>query len=159
MKSKKVCLDIEVKNDYNNYLYRIFQGIDLSNYIWDVIHEDLFYDRDHHGNVKQDFFGYKEQITNEEFIKCISRKDYYMIFVDLKAYPIGSTHTEINVYKDFVDSNCCIVFICYDSSYINFYCKNSEILEKVYNNCLGDEFEKVEWRTEAEVKNRSLVAF
>ncbi|WP_080066727.1 DUF2691 family protein, partial [Ruminiclostridium hungatei] len=149
-----IALDINVKNENNNYLGKIFSGIDVLQYEWEIIHEDfLYYDN---GERKEKFFEI-DILSGEEFLKCISRDKYYMIFLDIKAYPINSKRVEINTFKDFLESNCEFVFLCTDSGFIEFYCKDRDILDKVYNNCICNGFEKVQYKSIADVSGRNLV--
>ncbi|MEL7568270.1 MAG: DUF2691 family protein [Dehalobacterium sp.] len=149
-------LDIQVKNVYNNYLYKIFYGIDLLNYLWEIITDDFLYYE--HGEIQEQFFG-ADVMNANEFIKCISRDSYYMIFVDIKAYRLGSEHMKIKTLEDFLKSDCEMILLCTDSTFIEFYCKDRDILDKVYNNCIGDNFVKTEYKSVTEVSERVLTAW
>jgi hypothetical protein len=149
-------LDFEVKNEYNNYLNKILNGINLFNYVWELNDDDFIYAEN--GELKEDFFG-ADVLNAEEFTECISRDSYYMIFADIKAYPIGSERIEIKTFKDFLRSNCVMVILCTDSGFIEFYCKEKEILDKVYTNCINNGFEKVEYKSAADVSERCLIAW
>lgn len=149
-------LDIRVKNEYSNYLYKIFNGINFSNYIWEINSDDFLYSEN--GTTIQNLFK-AEVLEGKEFSKCISRDSYYMIFVDIKAYPIGNERMVIKTLEDFLKSSCEIVLLCTDSEFIEVYSKNMEVLEKVYNNCISNNFEKVEYKSVTDVSERSLVAW
>lgn len=149
-------LDFEVKNEYNNYLNKILNGINLFNYVWELNDDDFIYSEN--GELKEDFFG-ADVLNAEEFTKCISRDSYYMIFADIKAYPIGSERIEIKTFKDFLISNCVMIILCTDSGFIEFYCKEKEILDNVYTNCINNGFEKVEYKSAADVSERCLIAW
>lgn len=149
-------IDIKVKNGYSNYLNKILNGINLLNYVWKINADDfLYFEND---ELKEDFFG-ADVLNAEEFIKCISRDSYYMIFSDIKAYPLGNERIEIKTFKDFLRSSCEMVILCTDSSFIEFYCKKRSILDRVYNNCITNGFEKVEYKSAADVSERSLIAW
>lgn len=149
-------LDFEVKNEYNNYLNKILNGINLFNYVWELNDDDFIYSEN--GELKEDFFG-ADVLNAEEFTKCISRDSYYMIFADIKAYPIGSERIEIKTFKDFLISNCVMIILCTDSGFIEFYCKEKEILDNVYTNCINNGFEKVAYKSAADVSERCLIAW
>lgn len=151
-----IALDISVKNENNNYLSKIFRGINLLKYEWEIIHEDFrFYEN---GESKEKLFDI-DVLSGEEFLKCISRDKYYMIFVDIKAYPIKSKRAEINTFKDFLDSNCELVFLCTDSGFFEFYCKDRKILDKVHINCIYNGFEKAKYKSMIDVSERNLIAW
>jgi hypothetical protein len=147
-----ICLDIRIKNGYGNFLYQIFNGINLLNYIWKINTDDVLYD-ENQGIFDGDI------LEGESFYKCISKDHYYMIFVDIKAYPIGDECTVIKTIDDFLASSCELVFLCTDSTFIEVYCKDSIILDKIYSNCTGVEFEKVHYKSKEEVLLRNLIAF
>ncbi len=151
-------LDIRVKNGYSNYLSKIFKGLNLLNYIWEINADDFLYTQN--DDKEEGFFG-ADILNGEEFFRCISRDSYYMVFADIKAFPLGLGHggIKINSFKDFLESNCEIVLLCTDSMYIEFYSKSRKLLDKVYNNCIGANFEKVEYRSVDEVSGRNLVAW
>lgn len=149
-------LDIKVKNGYSDYLNKLFSGIDLFNYVWEINTDDFLYSEN--GEVKGNFFG-ADVLNAEEFIKCISRDSYYMIFADIKAYPLDSERIEIKTLEDFLRSSCEIVLLCTDSIYIEFYSKSKEILDKAYNNCKGSNFEKIEFKSVKDVSGRNFIAW
>lgn len=73
-------------------------------------------------------------IGGEVLRNIIENNDYYLIFQDMKAFPKTSTISEINTYSEFVDSDCALTLLVVDSSYITVYCKDIEVLEKMYIN-------------------------
>lgn len=149
-------LDIKVKNRYSNYLYKIFEGIDLLNYVWEINTDDfLYYDG---GDLKQNIFG-SDILNGEELLKCISRDSYYMIFVDIKAYPLGSDRIDIRIFEDFLKSNCEIVLLCTDSTFIELYSKDRDVLDRIYHNCKGIDFENVEYVSAEDVSERNFIAW
>lgn len=150
-------LDIRVKNEYSNYLYKIFSGINLLNYVWQIKTDDFLYSEN--GELKENFFG-TNILSGEEFIRCISRDSYYIIFADIKAYPIGDEKSiEIETFNDFLESNCELVLLCTDSTFIEFYCKDRDILDRVFNNCIDNDFVEVQYKSAVDVLDRNLIAW
>lgn len=149
-------LDIKVKNKYSDYLNQLFRDIDLTNYLWEINVDNILYSEN--GEKKENLFG-ADALTGEEFGKCISRDNYYMIFVDIKAYPLDSERIEIKTFEDFMKSNCEMTLLCTDSIYIEFYSKSKEILDKVYNNSKGSNIEIAEFRSAEEVSGRKFIAW
>jgi len=90
-------------------------------------------------------------LHGEEFFKSISRDNYYLIFVDIKAYPADSERVEIKTFEDYSNSNCEIVLLCTDSIFIEFYSKDKTVLDKVYNNGLENDFEKATYKSAEDV--------
>ena len=124
-------LDIEVKNGYNNYLKIILNGIEFSNYEWEIIYEDFMLP----ANQEVKIFD-SNIMDGDLFYNCIASNSYYMIFADIKAYPAGCERDDIETFEDFINSNCEIVLICTDCTFIEFYCKDRDVLDKVYQNCI-----------------------
>lgn len=153
---KIIGLNIKVKNEYNNYLYKLFSSIDLLNYKWYVITDDCLYSEN--GEIKQKIFN-KDIVIGQDFFKYISLKDYYMIFLDLKAYPLSGKYSEIRVFEDFLESECEIILLCIDSTFIEFYSKDKSILDKVYKNCGKFNLESVEYISVENARGRSMIAF
>jgi hypothetical protein len=156
-------LDIRIKNEYNSYLKKIFAGIDLQKYDWEIIFDDTLYKENGtfqcifkndiiHGINKNGI------LNGHEFNNCISKENYIIYFVDIKAYPTGATRSIIKTFSDFMESNCELVLICVDSVYVEVYCKNSKVLETIYNNCLGEDFEKVDYVSFEDASGRTLKA-
>jgi hypothetical protein len=82
-----------------------------------------------------------------------------MIFTDITAYPLGKDRIEIKTFEDFLESNCEVVLLCTDSIFIEFYSKERDVLDKVYNNCIGKGFEKVEYLSIENVSERGFIAW
>jgi len=147
-------LDIRVENSYSNNLYKIFDGIDLLKYVWEIHTDSILYTEN--GSLKESLFR-DDLLNGEDFLRCISRDSYYMIFVDIKAYPIGSKSIEIKTFEDFSKSNCEMVLLCADTIFIEFYCKDRSVLDKVYSSCIENQFE-TKYLTVEDVSGRSFVA-
>ncbi|MNG14721.1 hypothetical protein D3C84_984960 [compost metagenome] len=73
---------------------------------------------------------------------------YYVIFANLKAYPKGERIEDVLTYEAFLKSQCHLVLIVIDSSYLTVYCKDSKMLEDLYLNAINKGFEKVEYITD-----------
>lgn len=61
----------------------------------------------------------------------------------MKAFPFGKTVNEVQTYEEFVDSDCELVLLIADNSYVSIYCKNKNTIEKLYFNALKNDFEEV----------------
>ncbi len=144
-------LDIKVHNTYDSYLKKIFDGIDFNKYDWSIVTDDIFYKK---GDIEKPVFEGPGLLSGEEFKLGISRDNYYMIFVDIKAYTKGSKIDKIETFDDFMKSECQLAFMVDDCVYTEFYCKDRAILDNVYSNCIGDDFEDVKYTSIEDVKER-----
>jgi len=149
-------IQTEIKNDYGNYLKKIFASVDVLQYEWDIITDDILYKENE--NTEQGLF--KSSVLDGQcFNKAISKPSYYLIFADFKAYPSGVNRTKIQTFEDFMQSECEIVFMCCDSSFIEIYCKDEKILRTIYGNCKNFDCESVNYISIEQAKGRTLVAF
>ena len=82
-----------------------------------------------------------------ELKHLIENKTYYMIFADLQAYPKG-TLSHIKTYEEFIESQCELVLLVADCSYVTIYCKNKGTLEWLYKNAVECGFEDVTYITD-----------
>jgi hypothetical protein len=138
-------LRIEVENRIDNYLFKLFDGIDMLRYTWEIRDEEILYE----GDIKNErkLFG-AHVLDGETFHKCLSRNQYYMVFADIRAYPITGKRIEINTYTEYLESDCEMILLCVDAGFIDFYCKNKEVMEIAHNNCCLYQFDQVEIITE-----------
>ena len=140
-------LNIRVKNATDKYLFKIFARIDLSEYSWEISDNYIINPK---LKVSEQGFFCGNVLSGDVFSKCISVDQYYMVYADIKAYPSGSEHTEIVTYKDYLASECRLVLLCTDVTFIDIYCKDEHILKKIHQNCLASSFEKVSLFTETD---------
>jgi len=154
----EIGIRVVIKNEYNNYLEKIFAPINLLQYKWEILTDDIFYEED--GKEDQELFkSYLHLLEGCSFKKAISRKSYYLIFVDIRAYPCNANIANIQTFEDFMRSECQILFMCWDSSYVNIYCKDKKMLEALYCNCNKFSCESVSYISMEQAKGRTLVAF
>lgn len=52
----------------------------------------------------------------------------------LYLYPSSATASAIRTYKDLLDSDCELVLLVYDMSYVEIYVKDSDLLKQLLNN-------------------------
>lgn len=154
MLSDIIGLDIKVKAIHNNFIYKILKNIINKEYKWVIICDQIDVD----GKIEQGLFC-KNVLLNNEFFNCIINKIYYMIFVDIKVYPINSKIDEINTISDFLKSNCELIFLCTDTSCLEIYSKDKSILKNIFNNCNDENFISIKYVTINEALNRTMVAF
>ena len=146
-------ITFKIKNEYNNFIAQILKDVDVEKYEWDIYPGEIF---QRHYNNK--FFS-EEHISGEYFSECINRREYYLIFADFKAFPIGKEHIEIQTFAQYIKSKCDIVFLCVDSQFIEVFSKNESILQKVYENCKAMGAKNIEIVNSIEDPDRYMYAF
>ncbi|MFS0862116.1 DUF2691 family protein [Fredinandcohnia sp. 179-A 10B2 NHS] len=130
-----------IPNEWGNYLHKICNGIDITNYSWRIGDGEIIEDTDDHSDL---FKGYNREISGTELKSLIESKNYYTIFADLQAYPTGNI-SSIETYEEFIQSECEIIIIIIDSIYTAIYCKNAIIRKTLYQNALEAGFTNIEY--------------
>jgi len=151
-----VGIKFKVPIGYHDHLCKIFDSIDVTNFDWDIITDDII-DPDRTKNISGIFCA--DTVDGRCLLSRITKKSYQLIFADLKAYPVGSEHKTINTFEDYISSDCQIVLLCIDSAYIDFFCKNASVLDTVHKNCLANDYENIEFLSEIEAINHYMTAF
>lgn len=135
-----------IPNEYNKYLWEIFKFVDLLKYTWYISQEEILYFNEKEGKVCSDFFT-SHTLTGSQFKECINKTNYYLYSVNIQAYPIGTEKEDIFTYDDFIKSKCEILLLCADAKYVDLYSKDEEYLKNIYDMCIRNKFENVEYIT------------
>ena len=138
-------LSFEISEECANWervLYEILNGMNVSKYEWEVLFDQILCYNNK--NELQGSMFEKNRLTGEEFKQSIERERYYMIFVEIKAYPIGSQHDEARTVKAFQEGNCQFAIVCADTYEAEIYSKDEKDLEIIYNNCINNHFPRIQ---------------
>lgn len=134
-------LYIETKNKQNKYLEIILKNVILENYVWSIGYDEVIYS----SGASECLPLFSGTVLNgNDFKNCISDKDYYLLFEEIKAFPQKKTVVEISTFEDYLSSACELIILCYDTVSIEVYSKNIDILYSIKTNCLNNDFENVE---------------
>lgn len=133
-----------VPNGCPKLFEKILEDIDVVKYNWENIENEnqvfLF-------NKNNDFLFTKSFYTGHEFKKLISFNEYYSIFVHLQAY-FTNEPEKINNYYDFIISKCQIVILLTDSIFVEIYCKDFTIIQKLKQNAIKNLFKDIRYITD-----------
>lgn len=127
-------INFKLKNEYNNFLHKIFNGININNYDWKIVEDEIIY-KDIEGSINTTIFDNKI-MCGDDFFKSI------------QAFIVDSHMSDIETYDDFANSTCEIALFCTDTVYIEVYCKNQKVLNEIISNCKKYNFEDLEILTE-----------
>lgn len=144
-----------IPNEYNNYLWKIFINLSLSNYTWYIEQEELLYFNEKEGKVCSNLFT-SDILTGAEFEKCITKNDYYIHLANIQAYPKNTKKEDILTYEDFIKSKCEMILLCADSEYVDLYSKNKEFLKKVFEMSIQNGFKNIEYITDENDERTAL---
>lgn len=126
-------ITFKIGNEYNNYLYQMFDNIDLSDFIWNICDDEILY-KEKNNEIDMSIF-HNDIMNGKDFLICIKKEMYYIVYADIKAFKHKSQVTNILTYEDFLKSNCEIALFCTDTINVELYCKNKTLLEKIIENC------------------------
>ncbi|MEK4670318.1 DUF2691 family protein [Niallia sp. FSL R7-0271] len=137
-------VSFEIPNSHGNYLGEILRTIDISSYNWRMDGEAYLVEN---GELKEpllpanvmDGLGFSERLEDNL---------YYCIFADLKAFPKGKVIKEIHTYDDFLKSDCQVVLLLVDGSFVAIYVKDSRALEHLYKHAISQGYGGIEYITE-----------
>lgn len=89
-----------------------------------------------------------ETMDGGRFKERIGTGRHYLIFVDIKAFPAGSTVQDVKDYGQFTSSGCELALIIVDSVYATLYCKDQELLASLKENAVLQGYEDVAYITD-----------
>jgi hypothetical protein len=126
-------ITFEIPNEYGDWLANILKPIDCTKYNWligpgeeyKVVENELvsLFPANIHTVDGQ---------TLLEFIKTESSQ--YIIYMDLKAFSTGKKVMNLETFEDFLHSDCQLVLLIVDCTHTTIYCKDPEILDRLYLN-------------------------
>ncbi|MEM1505280.1 DUF2691 family protein [Domibacillus sp. 8LH] len=138
-------VSFEIPNEYGSLLGNVLKPIDITVFAWQIGSGESY--RVENGQLKELFPADKDTIGGAELKRLLEDHTYYMIFADLKAYQNGEFST-IDTYEEFIESQCELVLLVVDCSYVTIYCKNKKGLELLHDHAIDCGFENVEYITD-----------
>jgi hypothetical protein len=133
-------ITVDIPNEYDNLLWKVLKPIDISSFDWQAVGREEAYIIVGNGLGPELFSEDNEIMEGSELKKQIKDNIYYLLFVDLKAYPKGEVLEEIETYEEFKESKCEVVVLVADGDYIQIYAKKQEEIEMMYENALNQGF-------------------
>ena len=126
----------EIPNDRGTFIKDIFNGIDIFDYCWNIMEEEILFSD---GYILDD-----DCYTGEEMAEVLN-KEMYLIFATFQLTKGNIITSRINSYNEFVESDCEILFVVIDSSYVDLYAKNLEDIMIVNNNAIKNKYKNIEF--------------
>ncbi|GKS14038.1 hypothetical protein YDYSY3_50380 [Paenibacillus chitinolyticus] len=129
-------------NLYGTPLADLLSPVELTAYNWLVDGvESYVLEEDRLGDLL--FPNPIETMDGDRFKERICTGRHYLIFVDIKAFPTGSTVQEVANYGQFTSSGCELALIIVDSVYAALYCKDRDLLTRLKENAVRQGYEDV----------------
>lgn len=127
----------EIPNDYGKYLKDIFEGLNTSNYYWQIDDTEIM-------TFNQNYLFDKNIYNDKEFSSKIKENNYYIIFADIKCIKTKKK-VIINNYDSFLKSDCEILLLVVDSSYVDLYVKSKLYMDLIKSNVERNDYKNVEY--------------
>ncbi|GAA3412147.1 DUF2691 family protein [Paenibacillus hodogayensis] len=122
-----------IPNEYDKWLFNILKPIDFKKYKWSIGSGEEYKYQDN--DLIRLFSDDVSILRGEELFKIIDTVEpQYIVFADLKAFPLDTNSFDINTYEDFLVSDCELIFLIVDSVYTSIYCKDLKTLSELYVN-------------------------
>lgn len=126
-------ISFKVSQDQDRILWEIFQGIDVSKYIWYNIQSqnEAWCRRDN--EILDKTFLKKSRYRGQEFLERI-REKHFIVFLKLEAFEEETADYEVHSYEEFKESACKILLLIYDCEFVEIYVKEKKLTEALYSN-------------------------
>ncbi|MEK5079981.1 DUF2691 family protein [Solibacillus sp. FSL W7-1436] len=150
-------LSFEIPNQYGRYFYDILEDININKYFWKSGDGEAY--NIENNELGAAMFPHPYTYNGEDFYNQISAKDYYVIFADLKAFKEKTQVQAIATYEDFLISQCEIVLLIVDSSYVTIYVKDQYVTERLYRKAVQNGYENIAYITDHNDPRTALTLF
>lgn len=149
-------IEFKIINEYGNYLKKILNNIDNTNYIWNITEDEIYVPVD----INDGFLFPQEKttLTNMEFVEIISKESYYTVFANIKLY-IKEDEVIINNYEDFIKSSCVLILLITDNEFVEVYSKDENMLEIIYKNAVQNNFSGISYIKKDNFRRKEFSAY
>ncbi|MDM8311141.1 DUF2691 family protein [Clostridium cadaveris] len=156
---KNIGIYFDFSNLVDNPLLTILNPISCELYNWEIFSNDIHLIGNDGKLVNDLLFNNIHFIDGETFYSTIKNSDYYLIFAGFNAFPKDKTYEHVGKYDKFLNSNCEIVIDIYDSVYTTILCKNAILLEEIYKNAIKNNFSKVRYLTDDDIRSNPYAIY
>lgn len=156
VESVKRGIHFKIPNTYGCFLADMLSPIDITSYSWFIGGEESYHVKN--GDLHHPLFPEETEMDGETFSHLIHQDEHYLIFANLKAFSNGPVK-DIETYEAFRKSNCDLALLIVDSTFVDMYCKNQQMIESLYTHALSHSFEDVAYLTDANNTRTSLTVW
>lgn len=150
-------ITFEIPNGYGKYLYDILSDLELNGFNWRIGGGESY--KKENNTLGEPLFPSLCTVNGETLSEIISKEEYYLIFIDLKAFENKLDVKEIATYQEFVESECQFILLVVDSSYVTIYSKNQNIIQQLFSKGVIAGYKNIEYITDENDRNTTLIAF
>lgn len=135
-----ICFEIPLES--NKSFLEIFTFKDTEKYYWHIIHSQTeVWDP----SFSENYF--KNDVYTGADLKELVEGDHIAVFVKMQGYCSPGSAQSIPTYEEFLKSDCCIMFLLYDSQYVEIYSKNEATSKKLFQYAVENNFINVSYIT------------
>ncbi len=129
-------IKFNIPNEYNNFLGKILENINIEKGLWRVLNEEVF-------NENGINLFSKETYSDSEFKNLINNQIYYPVFLTLQLYEKMENISDIKNYNNYLESDCKLILYIIDNEFVEVYSKNKAYLEIIRSNAKKNNFNKI----------------
>jgi hypothetical protein len=141
----------KVPNEWGTIINFILENIQLRDYIFNISNDEI------HLEKEGFLFNNEDVMEGEVFENLISQSKYYALFANIQRYPKDSIVKNIKTYDDFLKSDCDLIVIIVDGTFVDIFVKFEKDFIQIANNAKKNNFIDIEYITEKNdiIKNLS----
>lgn len=152
---RKRGLTFKIPNEYGALIADIVEPVKCDNYNWHIDNDEIHLVIE---DALTDNWLFNETVVKgKDFSRAITSNIYYTIFAELKAFPKNQPITIVSGYKDFINSDCQVIVLIYDCIYVDVYCKNETVIEKLFSNAENKGYKDIEYIDDNDPRTRMAV--
>jgi hypothetical protein len=125
-------IEFRISESFNYHVLKMLNDIDINNYNWHIAEYDF-------SSIKYNADSSlvpKDILVGQELQQLINMEEhYFIIHLNLRAFPTHCAITKPGTYAEYVNSDCFLVFLCVDGYFVEIYCKDEQLSEKLYEKC------------------------
>lgn len=150
-------ISFEIPNKYGKYLLEILDSINLREFTWRIGDGESYFINNN--QLGTPLFLNSSILDGDKLYENITKEDYYLLFVDLKGFTKKADVREVATFEEYMESECQIVVLIIDSSYVTIYAKNQDTLRNIFAKAVAAGYEKIEYITHENDTRTRLIAF
>lgn len=149
-------INFQIPNEYGSYLVDILEPIPFGEYKW-IIDTAEIHLLDNDDEFTNEFLFKEDQreLQGEKLYNIAKSNTYYMVFATLRAYHNDRKTAPVRTYQEFLKSDCLIGISVSDCSYVMIWCKNSELIKKIYDYAIAKGYENIEYISEEDLNKKN----
>lgn len=147
---KNMGISFVIPNKHGNYLSDILEPLPFADYQWLIDDDEIHLLHDN--KFTNEFLFNEDRILPGEKLYSTSKDNtHYMVFVTLRAFSPNSTIKPVSNYKEFLESDCQIVLVVSDCSYVMFWYKDNQLVSHMYNYAISKGYAEVKYISEEDL--------